>query len=69
MFMNRISDTIDDLDNMGYEYTKKGKILKGFALSALSRFLDGALYGCVLIGIGVTGITIGTMTHNKKNNK
>lgn len=47
---------------------KKGKNLKGFALSALSGFLDGALYGCVCIGIGVTGIAIGTMIHNKKNN-
>lgn len=68
MLMSRLSETIDDLENMGYEYAKKGKNLKGFALSALSGFLDGVLYGCVCIGIGVTGITIGTMIHNKKNN-
>lgn len=68
MLMNSISETIDDLENMGYEYAKKEKYLKAFALSALSKFLDGALYGCVCIGIGVIGITIGTMIHNKKNN-
>lgn len=66
MLMDRFSSVIDDLDCKGQEYIEKDELLKGYALSALSGLLDGALDGCILMGVGTFVIGIGSAIFKKE---
>lgn len=66
MYMSNITDLIDSMNDAAIEYIADDKKLKGYGLAALSGFIDGALYGCTCIGVGLTALTICSMISNKK---
>lgn len=69
MMMRNIADLIEEMEDTATEYIIDDKKLKGYGLAALSGFIDGALYGCTCIGIGLFALSIKAIICNKKNNK
>lgn len=68
MMMRSLADAVDDLEEMGDEYIDNDKKLKGYTLGVLSGFIDGALCGCMAVGLAFTGFCIGAIINSKKNN-
>lgn len=69
MMMRSIADLIEEMEDTATECIVDDKKLKGYVLAALSGFIDGALYGCTCLGIGLFVLSINAIICNKKNNK